>query len=395
MPTAPEGIVHRLSMSAAPWRSQSARRVRRRTARRSCRQLPQIGPTLLLKKIHVRAADAVLHPALVDLRAQGPDQPQTAAGVRENPDDLRPPLDLLVRTLKHVRRTHPKMMLARKPQERERLLDRRLDPIAKLRLRRLPFQPAQAPRARRPAPRRSGRARASPRPASRTPPGRSPEPTAGWRRSRPERLRSREGPRSSLRPPRSGAPAAREARRTSPRPARPCRSADPLRPAACAWSLAPRLLPKASACAGGSCRASIPAASRLARRRHSWPPAASKQTKASLSPATASSFEWPSSVFGRRNRRSSLKQWMSSQSRETSKPMISGCAAVFILSSFRCAVLGGRNRLFETMKRGGAGRLGSVVMPQESRAMRRPVADLRQGRRDRSALDLSASEDGL
>ena len=61
--------------------------------------------------------------------------------------------------------------------------------------------------------------------------------------------------------------------------------------------------------------------------------------------------------------------------------MISGCAAVFILSSFRCAVLDGRNQLFETMKRGGAGRLGSVVMPQESCAMRRPVAGLRQGRR--------------
>ena len=33
------------------------------------------------------------------------------------------------------------------------------------------------------------------------------------------------------------------------------------------------------------------------------------------------------------------------------------------------------------MKRGGAGRLGSVVMPQESCAMRRPVAGPREGRR--------------
>ena len=136
MPTAPEGIVHRLSMLAAPWTSQSARRVRRRTARSSCRQLAQIGPPLLLKKIHVRAADAVLHPAPAGLGAQGQDQPQTAAGARENPDDLRPPLDLLVRTLKHVRRTHPKMMLPGKQQERERLLD----PIAKLRLRLLPVR---------------------------------------------------------------------------------------------------------------------------------------------------------------------------------------------------------------------------------------------------------------
>ena len=42
----------------------------------------------------------------------------------------------------------------------------------------------------------------------------------------------------------------------------------------------PRLLPKASACAGGSCRVRTPAASKFAQSRHSWPPAASKQTKA-------------------------------------------------------------------------------------------------------------------
>ena len=134
----------------------------------------------------------------------------------------------------------------------------------------------------------------------------------------------------------------------------------------------PRLLPNALTCAGGSCRASTPAAAMFAQRRHSWPPAASKQTRASRPAAISSSFEWPSSVFGRRSRRSSLKQWMSSQSQETSKPMISGCATVFMLSSFWCAVLGGRNQLFETMKRGGAGRLGSVVMPQESCAMAPP-----------------------
>ena len=48
---------------------------------------------------------------------------------------------------------------------------------------------------------------------------------------------------------------------------------------------------------------------------------------------------------------------MSSQLRETSKRMISGFDAAFILSSFRCAVLGGRMQLCETMKRGGAGLL--------------------------------------
>ena len=120
---------------------------------------------------------------------------------------------------------------------------------------------------------------------------------------------------------------------------------------------APRLLPKALTCAGGSCRAGIPAASRLAQRRHSQPPAASKQTKAFLSPAMLSSSEWPSSVFGKRSWRLSVRQWMPSQSRETSKPMISGCGIVFILTSFWSAVLDGRNQLFETMKRGGAGLL--------------------------------------
>ena len=126
----------------------------------------------------------------------------------------------------------------------------------------------------------------------------------------------------------------------------------------------PRLLPNASACAGASCRASIPAASRRSQRRHSWPPVASKQTKASLSPAIFASSEWPSSVFRRRSWRPSLTQCKSSQSRETSKPMISGCVAVFILSSFRFAVPDGRNQLFEAMKRGGAGLLESVAEPQ-------------------------------
>ena len=119
----------------------------------------------------------------------------------------------------------------------------------------------------------------------------------------------------------------------------------------------------------------------LAQRRHSWPPAASKQTKASLSPAIFASSEWPSSVFGRRSWRWSLKQCRSIQSRETSIPMISGCATVFMLSSFWCAVLGGRNQLYETMKRGGAGYLESVVRPQGLLAMHRPVAGLGQGRR--------------
>ena len=82
-----------------------------------------LGSPLLLKKIHVRAEIADLHPALTGLSAHCPHDRQTATGVRENPDDLRPPLDLLVPTLKHVRRTHPKMVLPRKPQERELLLD--------------------------------------------------------------------------------------------------------------------------------------------------------------------------------------------------------------------------------------------------------------------------------
>ena len=126
----------------------------------------------------------------------------------------------------------------------------------------------------------------------------------------------------------------------------------------------PRLLPNALTCAGASCRASIPAASKRSQRRHSWPPVASKQTKASLSPAIFASSEWPSSVFRRRSWRPSLTQCKSSQSRETSKPMISGCVAVFILSSFWFAVPDGRNQLFEAMKRGGAGLLESVVKPQ-------------------------------
>ena len=44
----------------------------------------------------------------VGLSAQGADEPQEAAGVRENPNGVRPPLDLLIQTLKHVRRTSPR-----------------------------------------------------------------------------------------------------------------------------------------------------------------------------------------------------------------------------------------------------------------------------------------------
>ena len=52
-----------------------------------------------------------------------------------------------------------------------------------------------------------------------------------------------------------------------------------------------------------------------------------------------------------------------------------------MLSSFRCAVLDGRNQLFETMKRGGAGLLSGVVKPQITDVVHRPVAGLGQGRR--------------
>ena len=63
---------------------------------------------LLLKKIHVQVAAAVPQPTPVGLSAQGADEPQEAAGVRENPNGVRPPLDLLIQTLKHVCRTSPR-----------------------------------------------------------------------------------------------------------------------------------------------------------------------------------------------------------------------------------------------------------------------------------------------
>ena len=45
------------------------------------------------------------------------------------------------------------------------------------------------------------------------------------------------------------------------------------------------------------------------------------------------------------------------------------------------AVLDGRDQLFETTERGGAGCLEGVAVPQGSGAMHRPVVGLRQGRR--------------
>jgi len=51
-----------------------------------------------------------------------------------------------------------------------------------------------------------------------------------------------------------------------------------------------------------------------------------------------------------------------------------------MLSSFWCAVLHGRNQLFETMKRGGADRLENVVMPQGSDVAHHPVTDPGRGR---------------
>ena len=70
----------------------------------------------------------------------------------------------------------------------------------------------------------------------------------------------------------------------------------------------PRLLPNALTCAGGSCRVWIPAASKFDQSRHSQPPVALKQTKASPSSAISSNSEWPSSVFDKRSWRPSLKQ---------------------------------------------------------------------------------------
>ena len=107
----------------------------------------------------------------------------------------------------------------------------------------------------------------------------------------------------------------------------------------------PRLFPDALTCAGGSCRASIPAAFKLAQKLNSWPPAALKQTKASLSLATRSGSASPTSAFRR--------QWMPSRSRQTSMPMISGCDKGLMLSSFWFAVRRGRMQLCEMMKRGG------------------------------------------
>lgn len=52
-----------------------------------------------------------------------------------------------------------------------------------------------------------------------------------------------------------------------------------------------------------------------------------------------------------------------------------GQSCEFMLSSFGCAVLQGRNQLFETMKSGGAAGLRSVVMPQGSDVAHHPVTD--------------------
>ena len=52
-----------------------------------------------------------------------------------------------------------------------------------------------------------------------------------------------------------------------------------------------------------------------------------------------------------------------------------------MLSSFWCAVLQGRNQLFETMKRGGADTLENVVKPQGSDVAHHPITDPGQGRR--------------
>ena len=51
-----------------------------------------------------------------------------------------------------------------------------------------------------------------------------------------------------------------------------------------------------------------------------------------------------------------------------------------VMPSLWCAVLQGRNQLFETMKRGGADRLRSVVMPQGSDVAHHPVTDPGPGR---------------
>ena len=71
---------------------------------------------------------------------------------------------------------------------------------------------------------------------------------------------------------------------------------------------------------------------------------------------------------------------MSSQSLLTSMPITRPCDRLSMLASFWCAVPKGRNQLFETMKRGGAGWLGSVVMPQGSDVAHHPATDPGRGR---------------
>lgn len=82
----------------------------------------------------------------------------------------------------------------------------------------------------------------------------------------------------------------------------------------------------------------IPASSRCARSSHSWPPVASKQATARRSQAIWSSCACPLPMYVSRRLRPSVRQWMSSESHETSSPTMAGCGRASIFSSFRFGV---------------------------------------------------------
>ena len=76
----------------------------------------------------------VFEPPLVGLRAERPDQPETARRIREDADHPGAALDLFVEPFEEVRRLQVLVVLPREPVDVQRLPDLRLHPVGQPRI---------------------------------------------------------------------------------------------------------------------------------------------------------------------------------------------------------------------------------------------------------------------
>ena len=93
---------------------------------------------MLAQIIHVDVAVS-LHPVFVGFDGERPDQAQAAFGIGEDAHDIGATADFLVQPLQHVGGLEVLVVLARQPEEGQRLFDVLLHPAGQARILSRPF----------------------------------------------------------------------------------------------------------------------------------------------------------------------------------------------------------------------------------------------------------------